>query len=197
MNHYALLNLYCPLSISPSLQLDIAAGKRQHSWDWSHLSEIYPGWSLGAQEGHRRPAQSQCILLGLVAWQHWLIGLAGLRKGLARAGGIRSLPLIIFPLHSSESWGHGHKKLKPCHHVWEGVITHTGEQRDAWQALCGCLLWHLILHITRRDAATTHGHMRCDCNWRPAFKKAGLVLHRQGLDVWKRSCNVLTYYQIL
>ncbi len=35
-----------------------AASKRQHSWDWSHLSEIYPAWSLGAQEGHRRPAHS-------------------------------------------------------------------------------------------------------------------------------------------
>lgn len=32
---------------------------------------------------------------GPVSWQHCLIGLAGLRQGLAQSGGIRSLPLII------------------------------------------------------------------------------------------------------
>ncbi len=125
-----------------------AASKRQHSWDWSHLSEIYPAWSLGAQEGHRRPAHSQHFLLGLVAWQRWLIGLARLRKGLAWAGGIRSLPLIIFSLHSSESRGHGRKikALPSC--LRGGVITHTGERRETWRALCGCSVWHPIPHIT-------------------------------------------------
>lgn len=92
------------------LHLTIAASRKiLHSGDWSHLNETDPGWSLGAQEGHWCPAQLQNILLGLVSWQHWLIGLVGLRKGLAQDRGIRSLPLIIFSLCSSESWGHSHK----------------------------------------------------------------------------------------
>lgn len=122
--------LFWITSVFLNLSATVAASKRQHSWDWSHLSEIYPVWSLGAREGHRRPALSQRILLGLVAWQHWLIGLAGLRKGLARAEGIRSLPLIIFSLHSSESWGRSHKikALPSC--LREGYYAHRGEERD-------------------------------------------------------------------
>lgn len=166
MNHYALLSLWFPLwePISRSLQLATAASKRHHSWDWSQLSEIYPAWSLGAQKGHRRSAHSQRILLGLVAWQHWLIGLAGLRKGLARAGGIRSFPLIISSLHSSESWGHGHKikALPSC--LREGYYAHRGAERGR---LC-VAAW-----------STIHSHKLSDCNWEPALEK----VYRQAYNV--------------
>lgn len=83
--------------------------------------------SSGAQEGQRHPAPSQHILLGLVSWQHWLIGLAGLRRGLAQNGGIRSLPLIIFSLRFSESRGHTATKSKPC---GRRVAQTMGARRD-------------------------------------------------------------------
>lgn len=118
------------------------ACRRQLSWDRSHMSEIYPPWSFDTREGHRHTTHSQRILLGLVAWQRWLIGLAGLRKGLARAEGIRSLPLIILSLCAPLRAEAAAAKSKPCLHVWEGVITHTltdthrGKQTKPGQVLC-------------------------------------------------------------
>lgn len=59
------------------------------------MVHIYLFTSSSGQEGQRHSAPSLHILLGPVSWQHSLIGLAGLRQGLAQSGGIRSLPLII------------------------------------------------------------------------------------------------------
>lgn len=147
------------LFISPSLQLPIAASKRQHSCHCSHLSEIYPAWSFGAQEGHRRPAHSHRILLGAVAWQHWLIGLARLRKGLARAGGIRSLPLIIFCVRSSESWGRGRKIKALLSCLRGGYYAHRGAGRDT-----AGFVWFLSLtsHTAHRSVMLQLPTVACD-----------------------------------
>lgn len=134
--HYSTsARLYESLFISPSLRLAISACRRQHSWDWCHLSEIYPLWSFGTQESHWHPTHLQRILLGLVAWQHWLIGLAGLRKGLARAKGIRSLPLIILSLRSAESWGRSHENQSPAFMSERGLLRTQGS-RERHSRLC-------------------------------------------------------------
>lgn len=147
------------LFISPSLQLPIAASKRQHSCHCSHLSEIYPAWSFGAQEGHRRPAHSHRILPGAVAWQHWLIGLARLRKGLARAGGIRSLPLIISCVCSSESWGRGRKIKALLSCLRGGYYAHRGAGRDT-----AGFVWFLSLtsHAAHRSVMLQLPTVACD-----------------------------------
>lgn len=47
------------------------------------------------------------------------------------------------------------------------------------------------------DAATV---LTSDCNWRPALESAGLVsegVYRQALHIQRRSCSVVTYYQML
>lgn len=136
-----------PLLIGPSLHLTYAASRRRRSWDWSHVSEIRTFMqSSGALEGQRHPAPSQHILLGLVSWQHWLIGLAGLRWGLAENGGIRSLPLIIFSLRFSESRGHTATKSKPCHRVCGRRVAQTrGAGRDK-RRLCLVGLTSHIAH---------------------------------------------------
>lgn len=89
-------------SISPSLQIATAACKSRHIFDWSHRSEIYPGWSLGAQEGRWCPIQWQRILQGVVSQQHGLIGLAGLRRGLAQGRRNRITPIDHLP--SVRAW---------------------------------------------------------------------------------------------
>lgn len=50
---------------------------------------------LAARKASDTPPHRCTSSWGPVSWQHSLIGLAGLRQGLAQSGGIRSLPLII------------------------------------------------------------------------------------------------------
>lgn len=119
--------ILCSPSIRPSPQIAAAACKSRHICDWSHRIEIYPEWSLGAREGRWCPIQWQRILQGVVSQQHWLIGLAGLKRGLAQDGGIGSLPLIIFPLREP-----GPQKSKLCHRVWDA----GGGRGDTRRALC-------------------------------------------------------------
>lgn len=138
-----------PLFIGPSLHLTYAASRRRRSGDWSHVSEIRTFMqSSGAQEGRRHPAPSQHILLGLVSWQHWLIGLAGLRRGLAQNGGIGSLPLIIFSLRFSESRGHTATKSKPCHRVCGRRALHRQGELGETNAGFVWLVSHPISHVT-------------------------------------------------
>lgn len=140
----SLLSLLFPSTRVPfyASPCNLQACRRQLSWDRSHLSEIHPPRSFDTREGHRHTTHSQRILLGLVAWQRWLIGLAGLRKGLARAEGIRSLSLIILSLCAPLRAEAAAAKSKPCLHVWVRVVTHTltdthrGSQTNLGQVLC-------------------------------------------------------------
>lgn len=109
---------------SPCLQH--SACRRHRSFGWIRLREMHPLWCFVSREGHQHTTHSQRILPGLVAWQRQLIGLARLRKGLARAGGIRSLPLIILSLSSTENWGRSYRKNLSHALVSEwGVITRS------------------------------------------------------------------------
>lgn len=143
----------------PPCKLAAAACKRRHICDWSHRSEIYPGWSLGAQEGRWRPIQSHRILPGVVSQQHWLIGFSRVKKG--SGTGRRNRITTIDHLPARESRGHGHKN-QSC-----AIISGDDPRRPS-----------------RRKARTPpHGGERCGCNWRTVWwdENSGDLLADSGI----------------
>lgn len=162
MNHYALLNLCSPLSAHPC-NLPLQPVKDNIAETEALLLKYIQGdlWV---------PRNGTNALLGLVSWQHWLIVLAGWRRGLAQDGGIRSLPLIIFSLHSSESWGHSHK-IKALPSCLRGVF-YTQRSSARHSRLCVVAQSDTPYPTSGCNAATTHSH-----KWRTVLERAGL-LHR-------------------
>ena len=170
MNHYALLSLCFPPSISPSLLLATAAGKRQHSWDRSHLSEIYPGVIFGCP---RRPPAPRPIpahppgtgcLATLADW----VSRVKKGSGTGRRNQITPIDHLhpALPLRAEATA----TKSKPCRRVWEGLLRTQGSwERHA--GLCVVARSDIPYRTSWCDAATTHSPGRCDCSWRPAWER--------------------------
>lgn len=96
------------------------------------------------------------------------------------------LPALLW-----EPRSHGHKIKALPSRLWPARYTDKGSWERQTQALFG---WsHIPYRTLPCNAATTHSHKRCDCNWRAARDSGGQA--RTDKSSMSRKGPVVTFYK--
>lgn len=141
-------------------------------------------WLLLANGSSDKLRPSLHILLGLVSWQHSLIGLAGLRQGLAHRRRNHSHWSSPPPALLWDPRSHTHK-IKGCQYVRAGHYAQTGQSAET-RELCSRSLATQITHWVAPLPPLSHR----PCGWCTSStgESAGNSFCGSAFNVEKRSC---------